>query len=422
MTTTANPPRKIRIADLRHPVLTDLQIAVLAEARQNPPSMRVADVLAEARAQTGLDDFGPMDFVERMGIWLADGVADTDLTAFGRAAIYRTCVGFAATRLKAHALLEAHPEIHELEVEAPVIVVGLPRSGTTHLVNLLAADSRRRSLPYWEACEPIADTSMGTQDGPDPRWLRSAAKWDGLKKLLPLMQQMHPFDPDHIHEDLELQGPDFSSYYPEWLCRSEQWRSYYLSHDQTPTYGYLRTMLKILQWQRGPSSWVLKCPQHLEQLGPLMRTFPDAKVVFTYRDPLAVLQSAATMSSYTGRLRYEHLDIDYLLQHWADRIEQLLRAAVRDMHLVPAEQRFDVHFSDLQNNDLGLLESMYEHFGIPMPDDIRSTLQRFLIEHPRGRDGSIVYDLRADFGVDPATLGKRFAFYMDAFGVRSEFE
>src|SRR4029450_9439679 len=128
----AIPPRKIRIADLRNPVLTDLQVAVLAEAPQNPPSMRVADVLAEARAQTGLDDFGPMDFVERMGIWLADGVADTDLTAFGRAAIYRTCVGFAATRLKAHALLEAHPEIHELKVAAPVIVVGLPRSGTTH--------------------------------------------------------------------------------------------------------------------------------------------------------------------------------------------------------------------------------------------------------------------------------------------------
>lgn len=414
--------KRIRIADLRHPILTDLQLAVLADARRNPPTMRVDDVLAEARAQTGLHDFGPMDFVERLAIWLADGDADTDLTAFGRAAIRRACVRFAATRLKAHALLQTHPEIDDLEVVAPVIVVGLPRSGTTHLVNLLAADSRRRSLPYWEACEPIPDTTAPMQDGRDPRWLRSAANWEALKELLPLMEQMHPFEPDHIHEDLELQGPDFSSYYPEWLCRSQHWRSYYLSHDQTPTYGYLRRMLKILQWQRGPSSWVLKCPQHLEQLGPLMSTFPDAKVVFTYRDPLAVLQSAATMTSYTGRLRYEHLDIDYLLQHWVDRIEQLLRAAVRDIDLVPAEQRFDVHFSDLETNDLALLERMYDHFRIPMSDDVKSTMEQFLVDHPRGRDGSIAYDLRADFGVDLVALGKRFAFYRDTFGVRSEFE
>jgi len=384
--------------------------------------MRVDNVLAEARSQTGLHDFGPADFVERLAIWLADGEADTDLTAFGRAAIHRTCVRFAATRLKARALLSAHPEINDLEVDAPVIVVGLPRSGTTHLVNLLAVDTRRRSLPYWEACEPVPDATSNAQDGPDPRWLRSAANWENMKKLLPLMQQMHPFDPDHIHEDLELQGPDFSSYYPEWLCRSRQWRSYYLSHDQTPTYEYLRTMLKILQWQRGPSSWVLKCPQHLEQLGPLMRTFPDAKVVFTHRDPLAVLQSAATMTSYTGRLRYERLDIDYLLRHWIDRIEQLLRAAVRDIDLVPIDQRFDVHFSDLQANDLALLERMYEHFGTPMPGEVRSALQQYLIDHPRGRDGHIDYDLRADFGVDPVALGKRFEFYRDAFGVRSEIE
>jgi hypothetical protein len=421
MTTAGERTAAIRIADLRRPVLTAVQLAAVAEAQRNPPSMRAEDVLAEASAQTRLHDFGDMDFVERLAIWLGDGEGDADLTAFGRAAIYRACVRFAATRLRTRALLCAHPEINDLEVESPVIVVGLPRSGTTHLVNLLAADSRRRSLPYWEACDPIADAVPSASNGPDPRWVRSAANWEGMKKLLPLMQQMHPFDPDHIHEDLELQGPDFSSYYPEWLSRSERWRSYYLSHDQTPHYAYLRTMLKILQWQRGPNRWVLKCPQHLEQLAPLMKVFPDAKVVLTHRDPVAVLQSAATMTSYTGRLRYENLDIDYLLQHWVDRIEQLLRAAVRDIHVVPLRQRFDVQFSELETNDLALLERIYKHFEIPMPSKVRETLRQYLVDHPRGRDGRIAYDLRADFGVDPVALGKRFAFYRDAFGVRSEF-
>jgi len=411
---------RLRITDLRHPVLNDAQRAALEQARCDPPTMRAADVLAEARRQTGLDDFGPTDFVERMTLWLADGERDADLTAFGRAAIHRTCVRFAATRLRVEALLRAHPAIEDVEVRNPVVVIGLPRSGTTHLVNLLAADSRRRSLPYWEACEPVPDPAEQAVDGRDPRWVRSAANWAGMKRLLPFMQQMHPFDPDHIHEDLELQGPYFSSYYPEWLSRSELWRSYYLSHDQTPAYEYLRTMLKILQWQRGPDEWVLKCPQHFEQLGPLMTVFPDAKVVFTHRDPLAVLQSAATMTCYTGRLRYDPLDIDQLLQHWCDRVEQLLRAAVRDVHLIPPEQRFDVAFTDLAKNDLGLLERIYDKFGISMPDQIRDQLHRYLLDHPRGRDGQLVYDLRADFGVDPNELGRRFQFYLDAFDVRRE--
>jgi len=412
----------IRITDLRQPELTERQRVALAAAEAHPVQLDSAAVLADATRETALSDFGAADFRDRLDIWLADADADTDLTAFGRAAVYRVCVRFAATRLKMVRMLDEHPEIEQEPIVEPIIVIGLPRSGTTHLVNLLAADPRRRSLPYWEACEPVPeDGARGTSGSPDPRRARCAAGWAVTRELFPLMELMHPFDPDHIHEELELQGPDFSSYYPEWLFRATRWRQHYATHDQLPHYEYLRTMLKMLQWVRGPRQWVLKTPQHLEQIPTLLKVFPDARVVMTQRDPVATIQSAVTMSAYTGRLRYAHVDVDELFRYWSGRVEDLLRAAVRDVDLIPAGQRFDVAFHDLTGDDMSVMTRLYAAFGLDFPENVRDSLRAYSSEHRRGHAGRVVYDLKADFGVEPDELHERFSFYFDAFpAVRKE--
>jgi hypothetical protein len=409
-------PESVRITDLREPRLTDRQQAALAAAEASPVRLESDAVLSEARAVTGLDDFGATDFRERLEIWLADAEADTDLTAFGGAAVYRICVRFAATRLKMVRMLEVHPEIEQESIVEPIIVIGLPRSGTTHLVNLLAADPRRRSLPYWEGCDPVPDeVAAGPHSRGDTRRDRAGKGWEATRELLPLLELMHPFDPDHIHEELELQGPDFSSYYPEWLFRAVRWREHYASHDQTPHYEYLRTMLKMLQWARGPRQWVLKTPQHLEQIPTLLSVFPDARIVMTLRDPAATLQSAVTMSAYTGRLRYHHVDVDWIFKFWSDRVEDLLRAAVRDAELIPDGQRFDVAFHDLNHDDMGVMTQLYKTFGLDFPDDVQTALHQYSRDHRRGHAGRVVYDLQADFGVRPDQLYERFSFYFDAF-------
>ena len=115
---------------------------------------------------------------------------------------------------------------------------------------------------------------------------------------------------------------------------SPRWRDYYLGHDQTPHYAYLKTVLQILQWQRPGERWVLKSPQHLEQLGPLLATFPDATVVVTHRDPVSVVQSAATMMTYAARMSYRTPDPDFYLSYWTDRIGVCCGRSLRDRHLV----------------------------------------------------------------------------------------
>ena len=266
---------------------------------------------------------------------------DTDrpLTAMHRAVLFGYLARYASNRLLIHDTLRRHPQILQQQIDRPVIVTGLPRSGTTHLVNLLAADARFHSLPLWQSYEPVPlPGESALPDGTDPRYARCAAAWEGMRTVTPLLAAMHPMEPDHIHEELELMGPDFASYNFEWLSMSPRWRDHYLGTDQTPHYEYLKRVLQLLQWQRRQAGkrWVLKCPQHLEQLPVLLKVFPDATVVFTHRDPVAVIQSTITMQAYTQRIQRPRVEMLWLRDYWVARIERLLRACVRDCELVPA--------------------------------------------------------------------------------------
>jgi len=414
-------PKKIRIDDLRNPVLSDVQKAGLAHGEANPVELTLEAVEAAAVERTGLEDFGPPDYRERLGLWLSEVDEDAERTAIGRYGLFNDSVRHASSRLLVHDLLKRHPEIHDQPIERPVIVIGLPRSGTTHLVNLIASDRRLRSMPLWEGQEPVPNPKdEPREDGLDPRWARSEAAWQGMKLGSPLIASMHPMNPDHIHEELELQLPDFTSYNQEWVARSPKWRDYYLAHDQTPHYEWLRTMLKVLQWYRPRERWVLKCPQHLEQIGPLVKTFPDATIVVTHRDPVSVIQSAITMLTYGARMNYTRPRPEFYLEYWTDRIEKLLRASVRDRHLLPSDRTVDVRFHELMSDDMGTVERIYETAGLEMTDTARAQITQYVEDHPRGKEGQVVYDLRADFDAAPADVRAGFDFYLDRFDVRIE--
>lgn len=409
----------IRIRDLANPELNELQRGALAYADTLELDLGVEAVLARASEATGLDDFGPDDFRERLALWLSEPDRDPNRTNLGRLMVFNDCVRCASNRLLIHQLLKQHPEIHDLEIRAPIIVVGLPRSGTTHLVNLIAADSRLRSMPLWEGQAPVAEENA-TRGRDDPRWIRCQQAWEQMQAVAPLVAAMHPMNPDHVHEELELMLPDFASYNQEWVVRAPKWAEYYHAHDQRPHYAYLKTALKILQWYLPRERWVLKSPQHLEQLGPLVETFPDATFVVTHRDPVAVIQSAATMLCYGARMSYKSTDPGWYLDYWSRRIRELLQASVRDRHRLPENRTIDVLFHEFMADDLAMVERIYEVAGLPMTDAARREIRSHLEEQARGRHGRVVYDLRRDFGAEPARVREPFAFYLERFAVQNE--
>ncbi len=197
---------EIRIDDLSAPLLNDMQRMGIEYGESTPTELSVDAVCAAAAARTGLSDFGPYDFRERLGVQLAEMDADEERTGLGRLLMFSDCTRYAANRLLIYDLLTRHPEILEIPIIRPVIVVGLPRSGTTHLVNLLAADTRFRSMPLWESYEPVPNPKEPSEvDGVDPRWTRCEGTWQAMQTAAPFVAAMHPMEPDHVHEEIELQ-------------------------------------------------------------------------------------------------------------------------------------------------------------------------------------------------------------------------
>ena len=408
--------REVRIEDLAAPQRGPEEQAIYDMALRMHVDLDPDALVARARAETGLDRLGGTGVVDRLRRHLAAVDADTGLSGLGRHLVRDRTLGLLRARLRYEEFVARHPEALEVELEPPVIVVGLPRSGTTHLVNLLAADSRFRSMPWWEVREPTPVRGDGPgRDGVDPRFTRCHTEWETTRSVAPLTALMHDRPPWSIEEDCELVDLDVCSYTLEWHARVPAWRDFYFELEQRDHYRFLRQHLQVLSYLRGPNRWVLKTPQHLEQLGALLDAFPDATIAFTLRDPVAVLQSAITMLAYGDRMRRVEVDAPGLAEYWVDRVERLLRAAVRDAHLISVDQRVDVEFGEFMQDDLAMAAKILQTAGMELTDTARAELEGYLAGNPRGKDGRVVYDLRRDFGLDPDDLYQRFEFYFDAF-------
>jgi hypothetical protein len=413
----------IRIDDLGDPQLNAEQRMALDYVGTLGIRLDAEAMLAEAGRRAHADDFGAPDFRARLDAMIAAVEADTKLGPIGRMMIQQRTVRLLTARLLVEDLVRRRPEILDIELPAPIIVIGLPRSGTTHLVNLIAADRRLRSLPFWESLEPCPLPGDGTaRDGVDPRYARCQNEYEMQLQMVPLLPAMHHQYPAAIEEEIELLDIDFSAYTLEFYARVPAWRDLYFTLDQRAHYAYLKKALQVLTFLRGPNRWVLKSPQHLEQIPALLATFPDATFAITHRDPVSVIQSAITMLAYGDRMRRTSIEPEALAAYWVDRIDRLLRTCVRDRDLLPADRSIDVLFHEFMADDVAMVERIYERNHRPMTPEARADLDAFMVDNPRGKYGRIAYDLRGDFGLDPDEVRARFGYYFDRFPVIAEHE
>lgn len=411
---------EIIIDDLAEPRLNEIEQATVASAPPMP--LDEATILGAAMQETGLSDFGPEDFNERLGVWLQALNEDRGLNDFGRASNAQSLIRFAANRLRIEDLLKRQPEIFDVQIDRPMIIAGLPRSGTTHLVNILAQHPGLRSMELWETNEPVPqDNERNWQsDESNPRYVRSNEIWDVMIRVLPHWSAMHEWAPGHVHEECELQSFDFSSYMLDWFARVPRWQHYYYEHDQTPHYLYAKKVVQIMTWFKGPNRWVMKSPPNMENLPAVFAAYPDATVALTHRDPVAVLQSAITMMAYIDRLRRNEADLPGLAEYWIARIERLLRKCIEDRSRIPQDRVIDIMFHEYMGDQLGVVRKVCESADLPVTPEAGAGFSAYLAENTRHRLGKVRYDLAGQFGVDIAALRKRFAFYYEAFPVKVE--
>lgn len=367
----------------------------------------------KATAETGLDDFGPDDYRERLDVYLQALQEIPTLHDAGVVNFHSQLLQLLKNRLLLTDLLKRHPEIHDIELAPPIVIAGLPRTGTTHLHNLLAAGPTFRTMPYWESNEPFPLPSEAGSE-PDPRRTRMDMAVTVMNTVMPYFPLMHEMTTDHVHEEIQLLANDFSSMLFETLGHVPRWRDYYLAHDQTPHYEHLKTQLKAMQFLRGGRRWLLKSPQHLEQLPVLDKVFPGVVVIVTHREPVPVVLSMLAMLTYSARMHCAPVPVTEIAETWVARLERMLNALMRDRDVIPPDRSLDVRFDDFMADEMGTAERIFELADEEMTDAARAAIGEYLAGHQRGRLGRVATSAEM-FGLDAVELAERFRPYAERF-------
>jgi hypothetical protein len=411
-----------RTDDLAHPRLGQ-PIDLLNRVGRRPAkwfvNLESPTLVVAAMKKAGLPDIDVGPIAEPLEILSRSLDREADLHPLGRIAARTLLVGLLTTRARVRQLTADHPEITSAPVAAPIVIMGMPRTGTTFLQRLLSRDPGLRSLPYWEAFAPLPTGPADDRRAPIADRVASAEKAiKFLDRVAPDMKAVHELDATEPDEEIWLLGVALGSMLFEAQWNVPAYAEWYDSADLQPAYDELHTLLQVLQWYRPADRWLLKSPQHLERIPELRAAFPDAVIVQTHRDPVSVVASTASMISYSRRMSSSTISPPTIGRYWAWRIERLLTRSMeqRDATGTPV---VDVRFEDLMADPLSIVEEIYRAADRQLSDQARDAMGRYLSERPRGHFGAHVYDL-SDFGLDSGTLGATFSDYSGRFGLSAE--
>ena len=366
--------------------------------------LSVNEVEDAAASKTGLSDFGEPSYREGLGLLLKSLGAEARLNGRGEAFIYQRIIGYLGQRLQVENWFRRHPEIDELPIAAPLIGLGLPRTGSTALSMLLAQDPGVRYLRKWESSQPCPPPS--TVQGVDPRIPPDKGEMIGTRYHVPT----DTHGPMECHELMAL---DFKSHlfqsfaqvpsYSEWLIEKA---------DLESTLSYQKRVMKLLQWGEPAKPWRLKCPSHVLWLGAVHSAFPDAKYVMTHRDPTDVILSVADLYADIIGSFTDDIDRRYIgrlnVEHWSLGMDRALRFRANG-----ADDRFyDIDFRAMQADPIGEVKGLYAWLGEPVGDEFESRMQSWWTRAAAEREPSSHAD-PVEFGIEVDAVRPRFAAYVD---------
>jgi len=375
-------------------------------------------LLAEARANTGLQEFGDEAFRAPLGVLLRSLREEAPLNAVGIAMLRTRILESLMTRLRTEDWIRRHPEIELEEIAAPIVVVGQTRTGTTMLQRLLASDPRHHGPLWWEVRFPAP--LPGTRwDAPDPRIPIAEAEVAGILAADPEQASIHPWNAQAPDEEIMLLEHSFLSHVPEAFTNLPTYRAWIDAQDWTPAYATLRRFLQFLQWQKRQRGalrerWVLKTPGHLGYLDTLLRVFPGALIVQTHRDPVQTIPSAASLNRSLWRLSSDAVDDRELARQWEQRMVWAVQRCLASREKIPERQIADVWFLDALAKPLEVVARIYERFGIELTPAARAALEGWLRDNRRDKRPPHEYTL-AEFGLTEQQIRAEFADYRRRF-------
>ncbi len=376
-------------------------------------SLDADEIVQQAEARAGCEDFGPDDGW-RTGLekLTEDYRRHARLTTIGRIAAHRHLVDLLASRLWMERDRARHPDIGAQPVRAPLFIVGLPRTGTTLLHMLMAQDPQNRVPETWEVMHPAP--AEGTEN---KRIRRAGRELAWLERLAPGFRVMHPLAPRLPQECIAIDSYTFNSYEFQTTHYVPDYQRWLEAREKHNVYRHHKRFLQHLQWQRPGANWVLKAPAHLFSLAELLAVYPDAGIVQTHRNPLEVMASLASLSTLLRAAFSESGDPRAIGREMSERWGGGLLGALeqRDSGRLPADRFIDIDYRAIVDNPIETVKTIYARFDRELMPEAEQAMLDFLAANPKDKHGAHEYALE-QFGLDAEEQTERFAGYRARFG------
>jgi hypothetical protein len=353
-------------------------------------------LLEHAMRVTSLEDFGDDRWREPFSVLIRALEEEAQLTLMGRLMARNDILLWLGTRLRVTETLKRHPKILDQEIRAPMFILGLPRSGTSILFELLARDPEVGVPLMWEAMQPCPPPEAASYNN-DPRVEQAHALFTQWGRVAPQFNSMHEMRGDIPAECGLLMAPTFISDHIASLHQTPSYSAWCAGADFLPVYEYHRDLLKILQWRNPRERWLLKAPEHQVHLDILFQVYPDARIVQTHRDPIKCMASA---TSLMGTLYYIRSDQPFnaamfeniiMGEATARRLEHVMQQ--REQGILPEANIADSRYQDLMDDPLGCIEHIYGHFGMTLQAPAKRRMREYLATKPKGKFGRHGYEV-----------------------------
>lgn len=382
----------------------------------------VEPLLAEATARAGgLTDLGDGPYVEPLGIFVASLNDEARLNDVGRFLARERILLHTVNRLHYVEDRKRNPGIADVEIVKPVFIVGLPRTGTTILHDILNQDPGNRAPLTWELMFPSPPPTTEDADT-DPRIAMCQATIPEGDPHSELFKAMHPMGATLSQECVVMWGeamctPLFHNQfrvpsYQDWVDDVADW---------APTYELHRRQLQHLGWRKPGDRWVLKTGGHLWGLEHLLTTYPDARVVFTHRDPVKSMSSYASLTTLVRSRGSDDVDKYEIADDWTRRLKAKLEHAidVREARDYPDAIFYDMYFGDFVADQFAEIEKIYDALGVPMTSEGAEAMRAYIADNPKGKHGIHFYEPE-EYGIDPVVVRREFSRYIDRFDLKPE--
>ena len=392
--------------------------AWVAKTGWSPPSLEPASIEAAARDRAKTQDLGGDSYREPLAIYTRALEEEAQLTTFGRVAIRGMLINSLTNRAKLHAWSQEHPELRQEKIAQPWVILGLPRTGTSLLSQLIGLDPLARAPLHWEAAHPIPPPSLA-EAAEDPRIAQTTKELEQLLSLNPALRAMHPFGATLAQECIALMLYDLRCLAMETQAHVPSYGRWLRQCDMTPAYAQHKLALQALQSTQPTERWILKTPNHLWCLPTLFDFYPDARVIWTHRDPAPVITSLASLNTALQRTFTTVRDPALVGNEWRAKAFHGVSAGMAFDEKAEAGWCQHVLYRDLLDDPIATVERIYASFGEEIGALHRRRIEAWLRDRHQTAFGRHQYD-PADFGWTVEDIALQFEPYRSRYGVPRE--